>query len=188
LFKPIYFKLNVLETTKETLFTSIFYLATFFITFEVFMPIQSRAFPDYSSHASLIFLPHGVRVIAAWLLGWRSVIALLPGVFLAYYYLAGASVFELSRLIGIAVAVAVAPFLFYLASALGWDVAPRSDRKPSWSSIMIIGGLAAVVSSTLTNLAFGSTATEYFAYLIGDISGLFFLMLFLMYSFRALRR
>ena len=82
------------------------------------MPIQNMAFPDYSSHASLIFLPHGVRVIAAWLLGWRSVIALLPGVFLAYYYLAGASVFELSRLIGMAVAVVVAPFLFYLALSL----------------------------------------------------------------------
>ena len=179
--------LNLRDLATETLVISLFYVAAILITFEILMPIQRIFFSEYSSHASLIFLPHGVRVIAAWLLGWRSVIALAPGVFFAFYYLAGASVFDFSRLAGVTVAVSAAPFIFFLARCSGWDLAPRANRKPSWSSIMIIGVISSVLSSTLTNLAFGSAAIEYFAYLIGDISGLFFLMLALMFTFRALR-
>ncbi len=148
------------------------------------MPLQNVFFPEYPSRASLLFLPHGVRVLTAWLLGWRAIFALLPGVFLVFAYLGGSDVFLPSRLMAIAIAVTTAPTIFYLLKWMGWDLFPRSDRQPCWSCIMGVGVITSILMSGLTNLAFGSATAEYVAFLIGDISGLFFLMLGVYFAFR----
>ncbi len=148
------------------------------------MPLQNVFFPEYPSRASLLFLPHGVRVLTAWLLGWRAIFALLPGVFLVFAYLGGSDVFLPSRLMAIAIAVTTAPTIFYLLKWIGWDLFPRSDRQPCWSCIMGVGVITSILMSGLTNLAFGSATAEYVAFLIGDISGLFFLMLGVYFAFR----
>ncbi|WP_420586275.1 hypothetical protein [Ruegeria sp.] len=148
------------------------------------MPLQNVFFPEYPSRASLLFLPHGVRVLAAWLLGWRAIFALLPGVFLVFAFLGGNDVFLPSRLMAIAIAVTTVPAVFYLCKWLGWDLFPHPDRKPCWTCIMGVGIVTSFLVSLLTNLAFGSARVEYVAFLIGDISGLFFLMLGLYFALR----
>ncbi|WP_298937076.1 hypothetical protein [uncultured Ruegeria sp.] len=160
------------------------YVVVSILTFEVLMPLQNVFFPEYPSRASLLFLPHGVRVLTAWLLGWRAIFALLPGVFLVFAYLGGSDVFLPSRLMAIAIAVTTAPTIFYLLKWMGWDLFPRSDRQPCWSCIMGVGVITSILMSGLTNLAFGSATAEYVAFLIGDISGLFFLMLGVYFAFR----
>ncbi len=171
----------------ETVLASSAYLAAFFFTFKVLMPIQGLFFPEFTSQASLLFLPHGVRVLTAWLIGLRAIAALTPGVFLAFLYIAGLGVFEPSRLAAIAVAVTVAPLTFLFFKSIGQNLEPHPDRRPCWICIMGAGIIISVVSSVLTNVAFGSLPGDYFAYLIGDISGLFFLMMALMYFFRIMR-
>lgn len=151
------------------------------------MPIQNIFFSDFYSSASLLFLPHGVRVLSAWLLGWRSVIALLPGVILTYVYLGGANVFLPSRMIGIAISVLAAPLVFELIARLWRDLRPADGIEPCWPCVMVAGIIAAVLVGTLTNLAFGSPPLDYFAFFIGDVAGLFCLMLILMLIFRYLR-
>jgi hypothetical protein len=74
--------------------------------------------------------------------------------------------------------------VFYLCNWLGWDLFPRADRKPCWICIMGVGVVTSFLVSGLTNLAFGSATAEYIAFLIGDVSGLFFLMLGLYFAFR----
>lgn len=172
----------------ETFSASLLYLTAIVVNFEVVVPVQNLFFPEYASRASLLFLPHGVRVLAAWLMGWRSALALLPGVFLAFFYVAGMEVFTPSRLAAIIVAVTVAPATFEAFRLLGVNLAPRPDRTPCWSCIMIAGLAASMAGSMLTNLALGSAPVEYFAYVIGDMAGLFFLMLVLMLIFRWMRR
>lgn len=152
------------------------------------MPLQNLFFPEYPSRASLLFLPHGVRVLAAWLLGWRAIFALLPGVFIVFALLAGWDVFLPSRLLAIGIAVTTVPAVFYICKWLGWDLFPRSDRTPCWTCIMVVGIVTSVLVSVLTNMTFGSATEEYVAFLIGDISGLFFLMLGLSYAFRLVER
>lgn len=51
------------------------FLATWLLVDVVIMPLQKEAF-GVQSWASLLYLPHGVRVIAAWFMGWRAVPAL----------------------------------------------------------------------------------------------------------------
>lgn len=169
---------------SETVFASTAYVLAFFITFAGLMPIQNMFFPDFHSSASLLFLPHGVRVLSAWLLGWRSIPALLPGVFFTYYYIAGENAFMLSRLMGISIAVLVAPIVFYLFAKLAMDARSRPGHSPCWPCVMGQGVVAAIVGGILTNIAFGSPPLDYFAFFIGDVAGLFFLMMALMLIFR----
>lgn len=168
----------------DTLAASLAYVLASILTFAVLMPMQNVFFPEYPSRASLLFLPHGVRVLSAWLLGWRAVFALLPGVFIVFAYLAGTDVFLPTRLLAIAVAVLTVPAVFYLLKAVGWDLFPNPNRKPCWICVMGVGIATSFLVSGLTNLVFGSATVEYIAFLIGDISGLFFLMLGLYFAFR----
>ena len=65
-----------------TLVISHLYLASYWVTTWA---------PDFTiasdkgvfATASLFFMPHGVRAIAAWLYGWRSVFILIPGTYAA---------------------------------------------------------------------------------------------------------
>jgi hypothetical protein len=41
------------------------YFLAFATTFAVVMPAQDAVLPAFGNYASLLFLPHGVRVIAA---------------------------------------------------------------------------------------------------------------------------
>ncbi|MEP2716101.1 hypothetical protein [Pseudophaeobacter sp.] len=172
----------------ETGVVSLAYIVAFFATFEILMPVQNLFFTDLTNRASLLFLPHGVRVLAAWLLGWRSVLALLPGVILVFIYAAGWTALEPSRLAAIAIAVTVPALCFQTLRLLGRDLSPAPERRPCWPCLMAAGLVISLVTSLLTNFAFGSAPKEYIAYLIGDVFGLFFLMLILMYTFRGLRR
>lgn len=176
------------DLIRETAVTSLAYLLAFVVTFEILTPIQVVFFPAFLSHASLLFLPHGVRVLAAWLLGWRSVLALLPGVLAVFVYLAGWGVLAPSRLAAIAIAVTVPAAVFALCRRLGWDLSPTRQGRACWACIMGAGLLISIVTSLLTNLVLGSPPKDYIAYLIGDFFGLFFLLLLLMFLFRYLRR
>lgn len=173
---------------RETLIASSLYFVAFLVVFEVLTPLQSMFFPDFPSRASLLFLPHGIRVLTAWLLGWRAIPALLPGVFLVFFYVGGMDVFLPSRLAAIAIAVTVAPAAFMLLAFVGQDIRPQRGRSPCWPCVMGVGVVTSVLTAFLTNMAFGSATVEYIAYLIGDVFGLFFLMLGLLYVFRYMRR
>lgn len=171
----------------ETLAVSVAYLAAFFLTFGLVMPIQDSFFPEFSSHAILLYLPNGVRVLAAWLLGWRSILALLPGIVIVFIIIGGVNIFQPSRMAAIVAAVTVGPAVFYTLGKFGWDVSPRADRVPCWPCVLSAGIIISLLSAVLMNLALGSPPTDYVAFLIGDIFGMFFLMMILMYVFRSIR-
>lgn len=171
----------------EMLVASLSYVAASLVVFKVVAPVQDLFFPQFNSHASLLFLPHGVRVLSAWLLGWRAVPALLPGVVIVFAFVGGPDVLLPSRIAAIAVAVSVCPAIFWALAQLGWDTRPNAGRPACWACVMLVGVLTSVLIALFTNLALGTGAVDYVAYLIGDVFGLFFLMLILMLVFRTLR-
>lgn len=173
---------------KETLIVSLTYFVVFIATFEVITPVQNLFFPEFGNQASLLFLPSGVRVLSAWLLGWRSILAMAPGVFMAFYYLLGINVFDLSRIIAILIAI-VTPAVMFWAFKLIWpNISPQSDQKPCWPCVMVVGISISIVGSLLVNYVSGNSSIDYFAYIIGDLFGLLFLMMAMMYCFRFLRK
>ena len=53
------------------------------ITAFVVEPVQELFIPHVTIFASLIYLPHGVRVLATWMLGWKAIIPLFIGSYLS---------------------------------------------------------------------------------------------------------
>lgn len=56
---------------------SIFYAMAFEAVFVVSDKLQQSVVPGII-YGSVLFFPHGVRVLAAYLFGWRSILYLLP--------------------------------------------------------------------------------------------------------------
>ena len=72
-----------------------------------------------STIMSSLFLPHGVRVLAAWLYGWRSILFLLPGALLCNLHFAGDRAFDRDILFGTAASLIAAPLAFAIGRSLG---------------------------------------------------------------------
>ena len=168
----------------EVLVWSSAYLAAFAVTFGLLVPLQNLAFPEFPSQASLLFLPQGVRVLAAWLLGWRAIPALLPAIFLSFVYLAGWNVFGPVSLFCIAVSAMTAPVVFWFTTKTICDLRPQAENSAGWPCVMLAGTASAIISGFLMNYVRGSAPQDYVAYFIGDIAGMFFLMMILMLFFR----
>ena len=49
------------------------------VTTLVVSPLQSAILPDVTIFASLVYLPHGVRVLSTWAYGWKAIPALAVG-------------------------------------------------------------------------------------------------------------
>lgn len=65
------------------------------VTSLLITPLQSHFLPEVTIFASFLYLPRGVRVLATWAYGWRSVPALLLGAGLSEVAFARARAFEL---------------------------------------------------------------------------------------------
>lgn len=160
------------------------YLAALFLTFGLLMSIDERLSPVWANFTSLVFLPHGVRVLAAWLYGWRSVLYLAPGVIVGHYYLYGTHL-DAGLVGGWIAGLACAPLAFTLLRVAGLDLRPsRRRRRTHWRDILLVGGVASVFNSGFSGLAYGNDLATMSARFVGDIMGTLVCLLLLMAAFR----
>lgn len=117
------------------------YLATYLLTFYVWMPVQNLVLEPSLALASFIFLPHGVRVLSVFLLGARSIPPLLIVGILVPYMMD----YPASYLTGVAGALC-AYFAFKIFQLAGYRVEPRTQRVSQWRSLMLIAFVAAVIN------------------------------------------
>lgn len=169
----------------STVIWSSCYALTFAFAFWVWLPFQNTFQPAFiDSKAFLLFPPHGVRVLSAWLLGWRAIPSLFPGVFLVFFFLTGAEAFQAQHLLSIFVTISISPAVFFVLAKLGQDFRPGNDRPACWICILFAGFIASCVMATLNGYSLGFGSYDIIAYLIGDMAGLFFLMILLLYGLR----
>ena len=171
---------------------SIAYLVSFFLTFSVFFPIQEAAVGGSLFYVNFLFLPHGVRLLAAYFFGWKSVVLLAPAALITHYYLFGWSGFEAPTIYSNFVGISCAAISLQLLKWGGFDVRGDDAISLSWRYLLYAGVLASVINSVGSSYFYNGYLTvklvpEVFTYLIGDISGQFFLMMILMLGFRWLR-
>lgn len=181
------------DLAKQTLWVSIIYLFAFFLTFLVVFPLQDRLVDLQAKWISLIFLPHGVRVLTAWLYGGRSLVLLFPSSLITHIYIFGASGFEPKLFIANLIGVASGYVAFEFVRTIGLNAYPDSGNIMNWRKIFFVGALASVINSMGAILFYqsmvepGNVFTFAFGYLIGDIVGLFVAMFVLMLIFRQIR-
>ena len=160
---------------------------TFYITMYWLLPLQAAYTPNLASYASLLFLPHGVRILSAWLLGWRAIPLLIPSSIVTHWINFGASGFTLLGIMGAMSGVVCAVVTFWALAKVGMDFRLSAERRANWGDMLIAGAIASLINSFGMGFAFGHNTATLAGYFIGDLSGLIACMLVLMLVFRFLR-
>ncbi|MBF9045511.1 hypothetical protein LSUCC0031_00095 [Rhodobacterales bacterium LSUCC0031] len=167
-----------------TMLVTLAYCASF-LTVSAIAPIQRALIPGYGDLAAVFFLPHGVRVLAFFFLGWMALAHLLPGkviMWAATAYLFGHASLSIwgsiVSLLSCLVAYEITKIIFR----------HHGDGRPrfSWQMVMTMGLIASLFNATgLTLLqAQRPELTTMAVYVLGDMLGLTCLMLGLMAYFR----
>lgn len=155
------------------------YLAAYAVVWAVVTPIQSWFLPELTPFASLLFLPHGIRVLSASLLGARSVPAIILGELAGNYLFAGVTdptLLVMSALIAGTVTWVV--FEGLRALDLNAFYVHVTDEPPPFHTLLLAAILAAAahaffLSSLMEDysLTGGHVTTLIAAIVTGDITG-----------------
>lgn len=149
--------------------TSMIYVWAYFTTVYFVTPVQKMIVP--SAVMCLVFLPHGVRVLAAWLYRGRSMAYLLPGALLCNLHFAGARALDPEIVAGTLASLASAPLAFALVRRVvpQMSVAVGATRL---CAVVAVGAMASVLNLCGLTVVFGLPASETAIIFAGDLSGL----------------
>ena len=172
----------------------VFLLHFFAMIFQtrVLWPIEAILLGPLSAYASILFIPHAIRVLASWLLGPKALFALIPVELIITLLFFNpletklSIITVISPIFGASTAVIAFEFMKFMKI----NVYPAFNTKPNWRTVVFAGILASLINSisgTLLKTASvpaEETMTIIIRYLIGDISGLLLGMLIVMLLFK----
>lgn len=159
-------------------------------------PVQALFLPEVTIFASLVYLPHGVRVLSVWLFGWKAVLPLAAGAFLSELMFTSANVRQLMQpvlLQSIAVGAFSGLITFEVLRFAGQSLYAGQSRRIAWKWLLAVGAIASVLNSIGQSAVFsglifpGGQPSVMAVYAAGDLIGLAVCMVALMLIFRWLR-
>jgi hypothetical protein len=162
-------KRNWMFHAKAAGFVSALYIWSYYLTVAIVAPIQQELLPAVVM--SLVFFPHGVRVLAAWLYGWRSFLYLLPGALLCNFHFAGEAALSLASLSAMTASLVAAPLAFNLARKL-FPALTTSPGKTNLRTVMLVGFLASAFNLAGLQAIHSLYPIEGAVIFIGDTNGL----------------
>ena len=173
------------------------YLFALIIQQYLILPLELSLTNENAIFASLLFLPHAVRVLSAWLLGPKSLIAMIPATIATSLITDTTAHTEYELLSHVLIPVfsacsAVIAFEFMRFCKI--DAYPKDNGVTSWRTVLFGGVLASIInslgSSWLKSVFFApSELMEIIVrFIVGDTLGLLFGMVTIMVIFRRLRQ
>lgn len=159
-------------------------------------PIQQEFLSEITIFASLVYLPHGVRVLATWLWGWKAFFPLYVGSWISALVFTPAHEMALIQgplHLSVGAGALSALLAFEFMRLLGRNLYAGNSNRIDWKGLLTIGAAASVINSVLQSVIYSGVilpehALSIFAtYAIGDLIGLFVTMLALMMIFRWIR-
>lgn len=181
--------------------TNVFYVTAAYliasaVVIWVVSPVQRLFLPEVTIFAALIFPPHGVRVLTAWVFGWRSVAYLYIAVAVTHFALSpdlplGPKAFVAWGIVSLCAAAA-----FSLLRRAGLDLRDMraEPNRSTWRGLMLVAFLSSTLNSLGHNLLFAQeiwpvgSLRVFLAFLVGDTLGTFASFAALMLLLRTLRR
>ena len=166
------------------------------LTALVVTPIQEKFLSDITIFASLVYLPHGVRVLATWLWGWKAFLPLCLGTWISAFLFNPADVHQLLQenlVYSVAAGSASALIAFEFMRLLGRNLYADQSREMNWRCLLMIGAVASLVNSIGNSIVYSGVILPddalyvFVTYAVGDVIGLFVSMLGLMMIFRWIR-
>ena len=177
--------LNLHLTTFALL--SAAYVIAYTVTSGFVYPIQTALLPEVSEKTGLLFIPHGVRILAFYYYGWRAIVYLLPASYLMWLLTVYGS--------GIDVSIQQ-PLISLIACYLGVGLAsvlvvmrPSKPDLTAWKFLIFAGIIGSIFNGL--GLSIGqyqeNMIENVIGYVIGDVAGLLTSLLILIYLFKFLR-
>ena len=165
---------------------SIAFIVASSLTLGFVIPAQGLLSHYAIPEIGLIFLPHGIRVIAFHYLGWKAVLHMLPASYL-FWALSNTSGSELDVLSPIVSMVAC--YIGFLGATVVVQKEDIGNKISTWKYFVIAGATSSVVNGlALSWLQFADTPlSALVGYVVGDTLGLAVCLVVLMYAFRLLR-
>jgi len=162
-------------------FTAIFvaYVALWSIQYFLIFPLEAQALGQTAALVSMIYLPHAVRVLAAWMIGPKSIFALLPASFVTYLALYdGTGTPGLSDFAAPVIGALCAPVTLELMRIVKINVYPQEVGIISWRTLVFAGFLSSILNSFFQTLALEgkfpieATFDILTRFVVGDVAGL----------------
>ena len=171
------------------------YLGLIAVQYLVIMPIETMMVERNVALVSILYLPHAVRVLGAWMVGPKSVLALIPTSICVYFAtrpdtgpLTPADFFI--PLVG----ALCAPVAFELMRFVRIDVYPKSTGLISWRTLVFAGFLSSIINSFFSTLflegrfPIEDTFDVLTRFIIGDVMGLVIVLATLLGLLKTFRR
>jgi len=172
------------------------YLGLLTVQYLVIMPIETMMVERNAALVSLLYLPHAVRVLGAWMVGPKSILALIPASICGYFFLIrpDTGAFTPTDFIIPMIGALCAPVAFELMRFVRIDVYPKSTGVISWRTLVFAGLLSSIVNSFFSTLflegqfPIEDTFDVLTRFVIGDVMGLVIILLLLVSLLKAFRR
>lgn len=164
------------------------YMVSMLVVVVVIDPIQRMYLPHITPFATLIFLPHGVRVVTAWLYGGWSVPYLFFAAIIADLLIRGTTN---PATILITSVVCFASFELFKLSGLDMYAMKGFKNTNLWRSLMLVAFVSSVFNSILHNIVLQSailpenTLQTLLSYVVGDVLGTLIVFFIALLFFKA---
>ena len=159
-----------------------FTIFVFFFLIQKYMiyPIEKYLFPSYLiDKASILYLPHAVRIIAYYVLGFKALIPIFISQCFTFIYLNNGDVIETIILSSSSTFTIYLGFQFF--KHFKNQFLFNLDDIVDWKKIILIGTIVSIINSTVGSLYFFIFDSKIdidlilnLRFIMGDIFGLFF--------------
>ena len=149
------------------------YIAGYTLVAGFLAPLQSLLFPGFTTSISLMFLPHGIRILAAYYYGWKSFLLLMP----AMYFMWMISVYGFNVLLH-----PLQPIVSILSCILGIKIISKKltyNFREDIPFLIIAGITGSILNGLFNSLLMSNTilSPHVLNFIFGDILGQIALML-----------
>ncbi len=175
---------------------AICYFLVLLFEIKVVFPFEKLLLAPFPYMASLIFLPHAVRVLGTVIVGPKIFFVLFPTILVSGYFLFDSYAGETSYLLIIdaAIGAGCSPLAYIIVKWANKNKVEFALTLLNWRTVFLIGAIASVLNSVmrvmlLSNLNQLQNTLEAIAkVIIGDMVGLAIGMVILVFLFRLVRR
>ena len=149
------------------------YIASYTLVAGFFYPLQTLLFPNLTTTISLLFLPHGIRILAAYYYGWKSFLLIIP----AAYFMWIISVYGFQIPLH-----PIQPIVSVLSCILGIKIISKKltyNFREDIPFLIIAGIIGSILNGLCNSLLMNDTflSTQVLSYIFGDVLGQIVLML-----------
>ena len=172
--------LLLMQINMSLFVTFIIFVFFFLIQKYMIYPIEKYLFPSYLiDKASILYLPHAIRIIAYYVLGFRALIPIFISQCFTFIYLNNGDVIETIILSASSTFTIYLGFQFF--KHFKNQVLFYLDDIVDWKKIILIGTIVSIINSSVGSLYFFSFDSKIdidlilnLRFIMGDIFGLFF--------------